>query len=159
MAKAKADNKGRRVRSERSAGVILFRLDENEADGRLFLLLDHGRHWDFPKGHVEEEEADLDAALRELAEETGIGEARVIGGFLKTIVYLYQHPKKGLVRKTVVFYLAATDRKKVTLSDEHVRYAWLPLEEAMQRLTYPTAKEAFAAAVEFMGKQRGFPAH
>jgi 8-oxo-dGTP pyrophosphatase MutT (NUDIX family) len=51
-----------------SCGVVLL-----DSDGRV--LLAHATdttHWDIPKGHLEEGEAPLVSALRELAEETGI---------------------------------------------------------------------------------------
>ena len=59
---------------ERSAGLLLF----NDTPGlpRRFLLLDYGKHWDYPKGHVEAGEDDVTAAHRELHEETGISGAR-----------------------------------------------------------------------------------
>ncbi|HUB27232.1 MAG TPA: hypothetical protein VL992_17540 [Tepidisphaeraceae bacterium] len=37
---------------ERSAGFIIFRREGN-AGPRLFLLLDYGKHWDYPKGHLD----------------------------------------------------------------------------------------------------------
>ena len=63
------------ARSERSAGFIVYRLDDDGS--RKYLLLDYGRHWDFPKGHLEKGEDDLAAAMRELTEETGIGDIQV----------------------------------------------------------------------------------
>jgi bis(5'-nucleosidyl)-tetraphosphatase len=133
------------TRRERSAGVVVFR--EGPDVGRLFLLLDYGSHWDYPKGHVEENETDRDAALRELAEETGIRDVRLVEDFRKEITYFFRSPKGQLVRKTVVFFLASTDAREVLLSDEHVGYAWLTPEEASKRLTYPTARDVFHAAL------------
>lgn len=51
-----------------SAGILLFRDDPV----RSFLLMRTKKTWDLPKGHVERGETDLEAALRELGEETGI---------------------------------------------------------------------------------------
>ncbi len=135
------------MRAERSAGVVVFRED---AAGRLFLLLDYGSHWDYPKGHVEDGETDRDAALRELAEETGIRDVQLVEDFKKEIVYFFRSPKGRLVRKTVVFFLASTTVREVLLSHEHVGYAWLTAEEAGQRLTYPTARDVFHAALSFL---------
>src|SRR5688500_6419927 len=109
--------KGGRARSERSAGVILFR--ESQA-GRRFLLQDYGRYWDYPKGHVEKGEDDRTAALRELAEETGINDTRLVKGFEREIAYFFRHPARGLVRKTVIFFLARTESEAVKLRHEHV---------------------------------------
>jgi len=53
---------------ERSFGAVV--VDEK---GR-YLLVKHryGGHWDFPKGHMEGDESPLEAALREVLEETGL---------------------------------------------------------------------------------------
>ena len=56
------------LRREFSAGFILFR---RTSAGPVYLLLDYGRHWDYPKGHLEKNESTWQAAVRELREETG----------------------------------------------------------------------------------------
>lgn len=142
---------GGRARAERSAGIILF---HDGPGGRRFLLLDYGRYWDYPKGHVEQGEDDRTAALRELAEETGIEDARLVEGFEHEIAYFFQHPGRGLVRKTVVFFLACTETEAVKLSDEHVGFAWVSGEEAMRKLRFKTAKQVLEAGVEFLEGKR-----
>jgi 8-oxo-dGTP pyrophosphatase MutT (NUDIX family) len=148
-AMSSAQEKSGRVSTERSAGVILFREDGAR---RVFLLLDYGRYWDYPKGHVEKGEDDRGAALRELAEETGITDVEILPDFSFPITYFFRHPRKGLVRKTVMFFLARTSTECVTISDEHVGHVWLPAAEAMKRLKYSTARKVFRAAREFLDK-------
>src|SRR5688572_5810460 len=139
------------ARSERSAGVIVFRSDPPAVGGRVFLLLDYGRFWDYPKGHVEKGEDDETAALRELAEETGIKDASLLPGFRHEIEYFFRDKRKGLIRKTVVFFLAETSRKRVTVSHEHEGYVFLPFDAARKRLTYPSARAVLDAAAAFLG--------
>ncbi len=50
-----------------SAGVVVVRRENGR--WRLLVLRAY-RNWDFPKGTVEPDEAPLDAAVRETAEET-----------------------------------------------------------------------------------------
>jgi bis(5'-nucleosidyl)-tetraphosphatase len=135
------------TRHERSAGVLVYRGKRNDPH---FLLLDYGRHWDYPKGHVEEGEDDRTAALRELEEETGITEIELADGFLHEMAYFFRHKKRGMVRKTVVFFLGHTDEKKIELSDEHVAAEFLPYKEALKRVTYPKAKDALKKAKAFL---------
>src|SRR5437764_544622 len=100
---------------ERSAGVIVF-TKRAASKAPRFLLLDYGRYWDYPKGHVEKGEDDRTAALRELREETGIADIDLIEGFTHEIAYFFRS-KRGLVRKTVVFFVGSSGSECVKLSD------------------------------------------
>ena len=140
---------------ERSAGFILYFLapgDGPAADRARYLVLDYGKHWDFAKGHVEPGESDLAAAHRELAEETGLSAGRVVPGFAHEITYFFRHKSRGLIRKTVVFFLAEVPPDPaVTLSHEHKAYAFEPFEAALKRTSYASAKEVLRAAHEHLG--------
>src|SRR5579862_4505243 len=130
------------AQSERSAGVVVFRTHDGQ---REYLLLDSGRFWDFPKGHVEKGETDLIAATRELKEETGISGARMIDGFSHQINYFFRKGKT-LIQKTVVYFLAQTGDEKIQISNEHVAHAFLPYPQAKDRLKYPNAREILRLA-------------
>jgi bis(5'-nucleosidyl)-tetraphosphatase len=143
---------GAMARNERSAGFIVFR---QPADGtRQYLLLDYGKHWDYPKGHVEKGEDDLSAAQRELAEETGIDDVQVVDGFAHAIQYFFRSQRDGLIRKEVVFFLGRTDERPVKLSHEHVGYDFLAYEPARKRLTYASARKVLDAAEEHLKRDR-----
>lgn len=137
------------ARNERSAGFVVFRQPSPDAP-REYLLLDYGRHWDYAKGHVEQGEDDLTAAIRELREETGIRDVEAIDGFKHTIEYFFRSKRDGLIRKRVIFFLGRTSSADVTLSHEHVGFAFLPYEQAMKRLTYPSARKVLEAAEAFL---------
>jgi len=131
---------------ERSAGFIIFHRSEGSSGQIEFLLLDYGRHWDFPKGHLEKGEDDLTAARRELREETGIKNIKLVDEFNEQIVYFFRHPKRGLIRKTVVLFLAEVFGREITLSREHSGFEFLPYPQAIKRLTFPTARKALESA-------------
>lgn len=126
---------------EISAGVILFR----SVPQREYLILDYGSHWDFPKGHIEPGEDPATTARRELAEETGIQNARFIPGYEERMSYAYRRAGE-LMRKVVVYFLAETAGAEVVLSHEHCGYVWASFEAALARLTFPTAKELLGKA-------------
>lgn len=130
---------------EVSAGVILFR---NRAI-REYLLLDYGSHWDFPKGHIEEGEDPVVTARRELREETGIRDARFVSGYMERMRYFYRKAGEQM-RKVVIYFLAETAGEEVTLSHEHCGYTWAPYEEAIERLTFKTAKDLLSTAHKFL---------
>jgi 8-oxo-dGTP pyrophosphatase MutT (NUDIX family) len=144
---------GSRSKAERSAGVIVYRQRLNQP--REYLLLDYGRYWDFPKGHVEAGEDDLTAAVRELKEEAGIAadQVELADNFVKEITYFFRS-KGALIRKSVAFFAAQTqvDDSAVAISHEHVGFAFLPYEQALARLKYPTAKEVLETAEQFLSQ-------
>ena len=131
-----------------SAGVVVY--TSNEQGERLYLLLHYVQgHWDFPKGHLEPGETTMQAAVRELKEETGLT-AQFHAGFTETITYWLEF--NGVkIHKTVTFYVGRANAGAVRLSHEHVDYAWLSLPEATQKLTYNNAKRVLALADAFLG--------
>jgi 8-oxo-dGTP pyrophosphatase MutT (NUDIX family) len=139
--KSKIEN--RKYVHEHSAGFILFR---QTPAGPVFLLLDYGKHWDYAKGHLEEGESPWQAAVRELREETGIRQVDRITPFQHDMHYNFFSPKKGRIAKTVTYFLGQTRTTQVTLSHEHKNHAWLPFEDALNRLTYKNAKDLLTAA-------------
>jgi 8-oxo-dGTP pyrophosphatase MutT (NUDIX family) len=133
-------------RLERSAGFVIYRVAPSTPGGRVYLLLNYGRHWDYAKGHVEAGETDLEAAVRELREETGLAPPRVVEGFTHEVEYDFRSSRHGAIRKKVIFFLGETHASKVILSEEHVGAEFLSYDNAMARLTYPTAREVLLAA-------------
>ena len=133
-------------RLERSAGFVIFRVAPNTPGGRVYLLLNYGRHWDYAKGHIEPGESDLEAAVRELREETGLPPPRVVEGFGHEVRYEFRSSRHGEVCKHVSFFLGETHGTRVVLSEEHVGAEFLSFDNAMARLTYPNAREVLLAA-------------
>ena len=124
---------------ERSAGAVIFH-DDSE---REFLLLHYeSGHWDYVKGHIENDESEIRTLIRETEEETGIKEEdiKIIDGFKEKIEYFYRHEGK-VVKKEVVFYLARSKTKDVKISHEHIGYKWLSYDEALNQLTFKNAKD------------------
>ena len=132
---------------ERSAGILIFR---QLKDGREYLLLHYpGGHFDFPKGHMEKDETERETALRELKEETGLDKIIWIEGYREKIHYDYRRGE-NLMSKDVIFFLARTRQKKITISFEHKGSLWLPYKDAVEKLTFATAKDLLRKAEKFL---------
>jgi 8-oxo-dGTP pyrophosphatase MutT (NUDIX family) len=126
---------------ETSAGIVLFRKDNSEI---LFLLLHYpSGHWDFVKGKMEEGETAHQTAIRETREETGITDIVFLEDFEEWIEYNFQFHGEP-VHKKVVFFLAETKTKEVSISHEHLNYTWMDYQTAMEKTTFDNARSILA---------------
>lgn len=141
--------KPKREITEKSCGVILYRLEDGI---RQYLLLHYpSGHWDFPKGHVEKEDAnEIATALRELDEETGISEVEFDSDYREPMYYEFSRGRKELVKKTVVYFLARTNKTKIKISFEHKGFKWLPYEPGYEQLTFENAKNLLKKAEDHL---------
>src|SRR5207248_5297748 len=127
----------------------LHRVEETSAGG-LVVDRDHGEHaraaligrtdrrgrllWSLPKGHVEPGETPEDAAVREVAEETGIT-GRVVAP-LGTIDFWFVADDRR-IHKTVHHFLLVAQDGELSADDVEVEeVAWVPLDELAGRLAY-----------------------
>ena len=112
-----------------SAGVVIIRYDLGVPK---VLFLRTYNHWDFPKGGIEGSENKLQAAIREVEEETGIKDLNFRWGKV-----LYETEFYGKNHKKVSYFIAETKQKEIifginpkTNLIEHEEYRWLTFEEA-----------------------------
>ncbi len=132
---------------ETSAGIVLFRHISNKNE---FLLLNYPQgHWDFIKGKVEQNETLHETAIRETKEETGISNIKFIDGFEESVEYDFRFKNED-IHKKVIFFLAKTSEKKISLSHEHNDYLWLGYNDALKKTTFKNAKNVLLKANEFL---------
>lgn len=131
--------------TDASYGIIpLRRKDKKWA----VLLIRSGKagYWGFPKGHPEKGESEKQAAVRELLEETGLSILRFITESPFREHYFFKQQGE-LVSKSVSFY-AAEVAGEVKLQLEEVGDSiWLPLDQALAKLTYPADKGIMQALI------------
>lgn len=137
---------------EVSAGAVLHIMDENFEIKYLILNYSYG-HWDFPKGNIELGETETETIKREVMEETGIEDIKLIEGFRQQISYKYRKKSK-LVNKSVIYYLAETNSNKVMLSFEHINFAWLNFNDALEKLSFDNSKRVLKNAKEFLSNTK-----
>ena len=116
------------------------------ATGHEVCLISDGRYWGVPKGNVERSEPPEDAALREIAEETGIDRRTLaIVAELSPSEYVYRRRDTGrLIFKRVHQYLV-TAPKDATLTpqaSEIAEAAWFSFDAALERATFRDARRA-----------------
>ena len=104
--------------------------------------------WQFVAGGGEDDETPLEAAIREIREETGVTSQSVLPltsmAFVPAIVIAEKHrklwPRDTFVLPEYAFGFACDG--DICLSSEHVGFAWLSYDEALERLTWDSNRTA-----------------
>jgi len=122
-----------------AAGAVLWRPDASgEAVEVAVVHRPHHQDWSLPKGKVDPGETRVDAAVRELAEETGF--AAVLGRHLHTVRYTV-----GSDDKVVDFWAARAGEGRFTPGDETDELRWLSPGDAAELVSYPSDREVLDA--------------
>jgi 8-oxo-dGTP pyrophosphatase MutT (NUDIX family) len=152
-ASAKASSwEGASVGREVSAGGVVV------SDGRVLVIVPTRRAADgshvlgLPKGHLDEGETVVQAATREVREETGV-EAEALEQ-LGEVRYWYVRNRRR-VAKSVFFFLFRYLGGDLADHDDEVSEArWMRLEEACEALTYPGEREMVERALVICQQDR-----
>ena len=132
------------MKYEKSCGGICFKTVDGELQ-TLIIRHRYGGHWAFPKGHVEADEDEVQTALREIKEETGIA-ATIVPGYRHTTLY---SPAKD-VSKTVIYFVCRADGGDTQAQESEVSQAvFVPCEHAAQLLTFEEDKNMLEQAKSF----------
>ena len=133
---------------EKSCGAIIFHKFNNEYKVLLirFIYNDELR-WGFPKGHVEDQETEIQTAIREIKEEVGL-DVEIIPGFRMGTHFSL---KQGV--REVVYYCAETKlTKTIPQKGEVEEVGWFNFEDAYSHLTYDCDKNILNCFIKFFRK-------
>jgi 8-oxo-dGTP pyrophosphatase MutT (NUDIX family) len=136
------------VWTEVSAGGIVYHRQGGTLS--ILMIVDRVGRWSFPKGLVQRDETPDAAALREIAEETGV--TGRIEAELGASHYVYRR-SGGLVNKTVHFYLVAAETTALRPQLEEVSDArWFPAAEALAVSAFPANTDLLRKALALLGE-------
>lgn len=139
---------------EISAGAVVYKIKDNI---KHFLLVYSVRNneWSFPKGHIEENETEMEAAKREIFEETGISDLTFIDGFKISDSYMIKgtlpHTVGSIIKKNVIYYLCCTNSDFVSPNDNEInKCKWVTYANAMICLVHKQQKNILNAANKYL---------
>jgi ADP-ribose pyrophosphatase YjhB (NUDIX family) len=121
---------------EPTAGGIVFRRAKDSAAVEILLIQDSKGRWTIPKGHIEEGEPVRDTAKREITEETGLAEMKVLD-FLGKINFRYRRGNSLVLMTTEIYLVQALgDTDKIKPEKWMTSLGWLPANDALAKIEY-----------------------
>lgn len=134
---------------EYSAGGIVLR------EGTVLLIRTHNLRgqtvWAFPKGKLDKDETSQQAAVREVEEETG-WRCRVETELPKSEYWFQREGRR--IKKTVRWFRMAPIEEIGETDGEVDEVAWVPIDEALGRLTYDSDREQLDRVIKKTGGDR-----
>lgn len=132
--------------TETAGGVVV-----NEADGKILVVRQKHDKWSLPKGHIEENEEPVQAARREIAEETGVVELDLLdelGEYKRFKIGPYFKDDESEI-KTIHIYLFTTPQQELVANGEDTYEArWADRAEVEKLLSHPKDRDFFISILD-----------
>jgi 8-oxo-dGTP pyrophosphatase MutT (NUDIX family) len=147
---------------DRSAGGVIFRpyQKEGESQTRYYVALiarNHTGWWDLPKGHLEEGEIDEEAAVREVAEETGL-HGEIVAGLGESRYVYVKDARQAPVRKLVRWYLMRDTseefKQPIPQPGETQDAIWCDLNNAIPLVYFDNTRAILRRARRYLQQKR-----
>lgn len=126
------------MKKDESFGVVP--LSKASGQWQVFLIQHKGgRYWGFPKGHAEANELPMQAALRELKEETNLELVHLLQK--EPLMEQYHFMMEGRRVFKRVFYFVAEVKGTVKLQEQEINDGiWVPFPDVIDKVTHQEGK-------------------
>lgn len=119
------------MKKDKSCGCIVF------DNGKVLLVKHQKGHVGFPKGHPEENETDMEAAIREVKEETNI-DVEIISNKPYKETYC---PEEGVIKDVIYFLARKISGNDKPQEEEVAQIMWVDVENAIDEITFEESKQ------------------
>ncbi len=132
--------------TQSAGGVVLNKR------GEVLVVNQRGISWSLPKGHVEKDENKIEAAEREIFEESGIKNLELIkelGSYQRHRIGKNVGVDDKTELKTIFMFLFRTDELDLKPQDKHNPEArWVEKSKVAGLLTHPKDKDFFLSIID-----------
>lgn len=142
----------KRLKTDRAYGIVIFKKFPRSL--KILVLKDSEKWGSFPKGHKEKRENKLEAAKRELYEETGINKINLISKkILLSQSYKFKRKNGEEFLKINEFFFAEVYTDKVKIDKKEVsNYRWLTENKAVKIAQYVSFRKSIKEAFRIIKK-------
>lgn len=126
------------MKKDKSCGCIVFN------NGKILLVKHKKGHIGFPKGHPEENETEMETAIREVKEETNI-DVEIISnkGYKETYC-----PEEGVIKDVIYFLARKVSGNDKPQEEEVAQIMWVDVEKAIDVITFEESKQILRDVVK-----------
>lgn len=150
------------VREPTAGGVIFRRPAPSDTRRRvanqpkaveILLIQDSKNRWTIPKGHIEEGETPRVAAEREIREETGLQEMKVLD-WLGKINFRYRRNSSLVLMTTDIFLVQAKGKSHSVKKEKWMtNLAWMSANDALDKIEYEDIGKLILLGLKKIRKQ------
>lgn len=131
-----------------SMGIVISK-------GGQVLLLNSDGEWVFPKGHVEHEEDYVEAAIREIKEESSVNVTKEqCKGQVDEFSFYFGDEGALKVIKVILFIVDIAEPILFNKEECFIDGKWATIEDAIKELKHDDARQALIKAVEIYNNDK-----
>lgn len=120
-------------------------------DGQVLVVNQNGNSWSLPKGHIDKDESELEAAVREIYEESGIRNLKFVkdfGSYERYRIGLDGEDDKSELKKIYMFLFRTKETNLKPIDPTNPEAKWVDIEKVTELLTHSKDKEFFLNAIK-----------
>lgn len=134
---------------EIDAGAIVYQRKNHEVK-YLLLKSETSSFWGYPKGHQEKGETLIEAARREIFEETGLI-TQINDHFNEKVTY---NMKNGNQKELTLYLVEVSPNLQIKKQDEEISdFDWFSYQDALSQLTFENLVDPLKKANDFIEEQ------